>query len=106
MKSQIFKVLFILLILPFTSCEELILETTPSCSGSAIKVENRSHTTVQKIIINDINYGTIDPDEVREIQFSSGTYTVELRGVSGGTGCSEGTIILDDCETRGYSCRH
>ncbi len=89
-----------------SSCDELEIE--PSCSDQGtLQVCNKSLHTVQKIIINNTNYGTIDPDECKDIKLAVGTYTLRMEGVSGGNGCNiVSTFIIAECDNIGRSCSH
>jgi hypothetical protein len=82
-----------------TSCEDL------TCNGKGtLKLTNNSHSTVQKIMINGISYGTLDPNEVKEIELSPGTYAWQLVGIAGGTGCSAAVVTITECDTQGFQC--
>jgi len=81
------------------SCKELCLTGT-----GTLTLENKSLHTVQKIMINGVNYGTIDPDESKDIELSPGTYYVEQDGISGGTGCSAFVVNMVACVPQAYSC--
>jgi len=82
-----------------TSCEDLF------CDGKGtLSLENKSLFTVQKIMINGVNYGTIDPGETKEIDLTPGIYGWQLVGISGGTGCSAAAVTIVECETQAFSC--
>jgi len=82
-----------------TSCEDLF------CDGKGtLKLTNDSHSTVQRIMINGVNYGSLDPDESKEIELTPGVYMWQLVGISGGTGCSAAAVTIVECETQGFSC--
>jgi hypothetical protein len=81
------------------SCKELCLTGT-----GTLTLTNKSLHTVQKIMINGVNYGTIDPGESKDIELSPGTYYVEQDGISGGTGCSGFVVNMAACTPQGYSC--
>jgi hypothetical protein len=82
-----------------TSCEDL------TCNGKGtLSLTNKSLLTVQKIMINGVNYGTLDPGETQEIELSPGMYMWQLVGLSGGTGCSAAAVTITECDTQGFSC--
>jgi hypothetical protein len=82
-----------------TSCEDL------TCNGKGtLRLTNDSHSTVQKVMINGVNYGTLDPDESKDFELSPGMYTWQLVGISGGTGCSAAVVTITECDTQGFSC--
>lgn len=86
-----------------------------SCEGDklcftntgTLKYENKSLYTVQRIILNGTNYGSIDPGETEEIELTEGTYEFSTPGLSGGDGCASISIIyIKPCETVGRSCSY
>lgn len=85
----------------FYSCEPI--ETCSGTSGT-LKLTNDSHTTVQRIMINGVSYGTLDPGEFKEINLAPGKHDWQLVGISGGNGCSAASVIIVACETSGFSC--
>lgn len=77
------------------------------CSGlGSLKLTNESHSTVQRIMVDGVNYGTIDPGESEEIDLAAGEHEFQLVGISGGTGCSAAKVIVVECETSGFSCNN
>ncbi|MEK6833707.1 MAG: hypothetical protein AABY32_06700 [Nanoarchaeota archaeon] len=81
------------------SCEEL------GCDGmGTLSLENASHNTVQRIMINGVNYGTIDDGETKKIKLTPGTYAWQLVGISGGTGCSAAVVTIVECKTSSFKC--
>jgi len=75
------------------------------CNGKGtLSLENKSTNTVQKIMINGVNYGTIDPGETKKVDLVPGTYTFQQVGISGGTGCSQATVNIVECKTQAFSC--
>lgn len=113
---QIMKIIHQLLMLVLASFILLLSacvvddETQPSgCTSSlgTLRVTNKSLHTVQKIRINGINYGTIDPGDSDEIDLTPGTYEVEIIGISGGSGCQNpSTVNIKACVTQGISCSY
>ncbi|MBC8319210.1 MAG: hypothetical protein H8E34_00645 [Bacteroidetes bacterium] len=88
----------LLVLFSTTSCEK-------SCSGmGTLKLTNKSLNTVQKIMIDGVNHGTIDPGEEKEISLAAGEHDFQQVGISGGTGCSAASVIIIECETTGFSC--
>ena len=100
-KKKITSIIMILLFLglfSLSSCEK-------SCSGKGtLKLTNKSLHTVQKIMIDGVNYGTIDPGESKEIELAAGEHDFQQVGISGGAGCSAAKVIIVECETSGFSC--
>ncbi|MEK7572286.1 MAG: hypothetical protein AAB493_00280 [Patescibacteria group bacterium] len=81
------------------SCEKLF------CDGmGTLSLENKSLLTVQKIMINGVNYGSLDPGKTKEIKLTPGIYMWQLVGISGGTGCSAAAVTIVECETVAFSC--
>lgn len=81
-----------------SSCDEI-------CDGmGTLKLTNKSTSTVQQIMIDGINYGTIDPGESKEMDLAPGEHVFQQVGISGGTGCSSATVIIVECKTSAYSC--
>lgn len=76
-----------------------------TCSGmGTLKLTNKSLNTVQKIMVDGVNHGTIDPGESKEIALAAGSHDFQQVGISGGTGCSAASVIIVECETTGFSC--
>jgi len=92
-------VLIIITILTSISCEGLV------CDGKGtLKLTNSSHSTVQKIMINGVSYGTLDPGDVQSIDLSPGIYVWQLVGVTGGNGCSSAAVTITECDTQSFQC--
>jgi len=92
----------IILLFFLTTCKNLTcLKTT-----GTLKLTNTSVSTIQKMLVDGINYGTLDPGESKEIDLAVGTHTFSFEGISGGTGCSAGSVIIQQCETSSFSCAH
>lgn len=100
--NRLLVVCFVMLSFIITSSCEPIDE----CDGSkgTLKLTNDSHNTVQRIMIDGVNYGTLDPDEFKEIELAPGKHDWQLVGISGGNGCSGASVIIVACETSGFSC--
>ena len=95
------KILFILLLLISFSCTK---EDT-GCSGTGeVTFTNKSIGTVQKIMIDGVGYGSIDPGESKTITLAAGEYEFQMVGISGGPGCSVAKFHLAECQKLGYSC--
>jgi hypothetical protein len=93
------------------ACEPIEQETpNPSndCNDGwgTLHVTNKSNSTVQTIRISGTNYGSLDPGESKTIELPVGSYTVEINGLSGGSGCSPSEVNIPDCGTVGRSCSH
>lgn len=69
-----------------------------------LKLTNTSISTVQKIMVDGVNYGTIDPGESKEISLAAGEHDFQQVGISGGTGCGPASVIIVECETSGFKC--
>ena len=81
-----------------SSCKE-------TCDGmGTLKLTNKSISTVQRIMVDGVNYGTIDPGESKEIELAPGEHDFQQLGISGGSGCSAAKIIIVECKTTGFSC--
>jgi hypothetical protein len=82
-----------------TSCKDL------TCSGKGtLELTNSSLLTTQKIMINGVSYGTLDPGEKKSIDLSPGVYAWQLVGIAGGTGCSMAAVTITECDTQGFKC--
>lgn len=91
----------IAVIVAFTSfsCDEVV------CDGKGtLSHENKSLNTVQRIMIDGVNYGSLDPGEMEEIKLAPGQHLWQLAGISGGSGCSAAYVIIQECETSAFSC--
>jgi hypothetical protein len=96
------KLFFALTILTLSfciSCEDL------TCNGMGkLSVENTSIGTVQRLMVDGVNYGSVDPGETLEVELAPGEHIWQLVGLSGGTGCSPAAVIIMECETSAFSC--
>jgi len=95
-------VLFSFIIISFTSfsCDNMCLNG----GKGTLSVENRSLNTVQRLMINGVNYGSVDPGETLDVELNPGVYEWQLVGLSGGTGCSAAVVTINECETSSFSC--
>ena len=85
--------------LMLSSCDELNF-----CNGmGTLSVENKSDGTLQKLMIDGVNYGTIDPGETKEVKLAAGSHNWKVVGYNGG-GCNEASVIIVECETTSFSC--
>src|SRR5271157_4470392 len=79
--------------------------TKDDCNGEGtLSLTNKSSNTVQRIMINGVNYGTIDPGDKKDIKLVPGVYSWQLVGLYGGTGCSGAEVTITACVTQGFSC--
>lgn len=86
------KLLLILSIVFYlSSCETDLF--CPTGTGTLV-AENTSLNTIQQLIIDDSNYGTLDPGEVKYIELPEGKYTLLFKGISGGGGCRSGQVTI------------
>lgn len=102
--KKIKMILMVIALLAFTatvntSCEDIL------CDGmGTLHVTNTSHSTVQKLMINGVNYGTLDPNEEKSVDLTPGAYAWQLIGISGGTGCGAAVVNIVECKTSSFSC--
>jgi hypothetical protein len=84
----------------WSSCEE-------ACDGmGTLELTNKSLSTVQRLMVDGVNHGTIDPGESKEIKLAPGEHEFQQVGISGGNGCSAATVIIVECKTSAFSCSH
>ena len=81
----------------FTGCMDIYTMGT-------LELTNKSIGTVQRIMIDGVNYGSLDPSESKEISLAPGEHTFQQVGISGGSGCSEAKVIIVAGQTSGFSC--
>jgi hypothetical protein len=76
------------------------------CGGYGyLKLTNDSRNTIQKIRIDGVNYGTLDPGDSETFELTVGKHTVEtLNAVTGRNACSSFEVTIVECDTQGYSC--
>jgi hypothetical protein len=99
------KIKLVLLTLVLFTLTSITVSCEKICSGKGtLELTNSSHSTVQKIMINGVSYGTIDPGEVKSIELTPGVYMWQLQGLSGGTGCSAAAVTITECDTQGFKC--
>ena len=85
-----------------SSCEPI---TDKPCDGNGtLSLENKSLNTVQKIMIDGVNWGSLDPGKTKECKLAPGTHLWQLVGISGGTGCGIASVIIVACKTTSFSC--
>jgi hypothetical protein len=84
----------------FSSC----LGEVCSSGMGTLKLRNNSVNTVQRVMIDGVNYGTLDPGEEGSYELAPGTHEFQQVGLSGGTGCTPATVIIQECKTSSYSC--
>jgi hypothetical protein len=90
-----------LLVTGLSSCKK----KEATCSGSGtLKLTNSSHATVQRAMIDGVNYGSLDPGEAKEISLPAGQHDWQLVGISGGSGCSAAKVTIVECKTAGFEC--
>lgn len=83
----------------------IILSCESDCSSRGyLQLTNKSLNTIQKIMIDGVNYGTLDPGESKTITLAVGEHEFQQVGISGGSGCSAAKVIIIECETQGFSC--
>ncbi|HOJ25421.1 MAG TPA: hypothetical protein PK081_09200 [Bacteroidales bacterium] len=83
----------------------IMLSCKSDCEGEGyLKLTNNSNNTVQRMMIDGINYGSLDPGESESISLPAGEHEFQLVGISGGAGCSPAKVIIVECETQGFSC--
>lgn len=93
------------LFLSFSSCSPEEEEDDDCIEGYGfLKVRNTSVNTVQKIMIDGINYGTLDPGDVGTFPLRPGKHEVQPVGIAGGAGCSPAQVIIVECGTDMMSC--
>ena len=82
-----------------SSCDELNL-----CDGNGtLSVTNKSDNTLQQLMIDGVNYGTLDPGENKDVDLAAGQHFWQLVGIDGG-GCNEAYVIIVECKTVSFSC--
>lgn len=86
--------------------EEPVEPVAPSCTTGTLRCSNTSLHTVQKIMLNGTNYGTIDPGEYREISLAPGNWSLQFVGISGGSGCNASAFNIAACQSMGRSCSY
>jgi len=86
-----------------SGCKEVLLD---DCGGyGTLKLTNTSSNTIQRIQVDGVNYGTLDPGEDIEIDLPVGRHTVEFINVrTGNYACSPMEVIIVECDTQGFSC--
>jgi hypothetical protein len=83
----------------------IMLSCQSDCDGKGyLKLTNNSLNTVQRIMIDGVNYGSLDPGESKSISLPAGEHEFQQVGISGGSGCSAAKVIIIECETQGFSC--
>ena len=102
-KSRMSLVIIALLaVMPFMnfSCD-----LVNDCDGmGTLSIENSSLLTVQKLMIDGVNHGSVDPNETKEVKLAPGTHVWQMEGISGGTGCSAASVIIVECKTSSFKC--
>ena len=100
MKAIVNSILVLCVLISLNSCTGLGCIKT----NGTLHLTNKSTSTVQKLVVDGVNYGTIDPGESKEIELAVGSHDFQFQGVSGGSGCSAGSVIIQACKTSSFSC--
>ncbi|HEX9650681.1 MAG TPA: hypothetical protein VGA21_08975 [Cyclobacteriaceae bacterium] len=90
---------FILIIFLISCKENCLLK-----SKGTLKLTNTSSSTVMRSLVDGVNHGTLDPGESIEIDLGTGVHAFIFEGISGGAGCSPGTVTIVACETSAFTC--
>jgi hypothetical protein len=106
MKKSILTIVALsLFLVSFNSCSPAEEEDECPLEGyGLLEIRNKSTSTVHRIIIDGINYGTIDPKGVATFPLRPGKHDVQSVGISGGNGCSPAQIFIVECGTERISC--
>jgi hypothetical protein len=99
------KILTVIAVLAIVSLSCTKLDLNPNDGMGTLTLANASYTTVQKIMINGVSYGTLDPGAKKDIKLSPGVYSWQLVGISGGTGCSAASLTVLAGYHYSYECR-
>lgn len=83
------------------SCKEE--DPCPSGLGT-LKLRNTSINTVQRVLIDGVNYGILNPGEEGSYDLPPGNHEFQQLGISGGTGCSPATVIIQECKVSSFFC--
>lgn len=92
--------LLVLLVSALSSCEE----DCEQKNKGTLKLTNNSSGTVMRALVDGVNHGSLDPGESIEIDLGAGSHTFTFEGISGGAGCTPGSVIIIACETSAFSC--
>ena len=97
-----------LILLSMSSCvkQEDDDNDCPQAGYGWFKVTNGSLGTVQRMMIDGTNYGTMDPGDVMNIPLPAGQHDYIFEGISGGAGCSAATVTIVECQTEGRQCNY
>jgi hypothetical protein len=101
--------LLALMMLSITSCVKPEDDDDNNCPQPGygwFRVTNGSLGTVQRMMIDGTNYGTLDPGETMDIPLPAGEHDYIFEGISGGTGCSAATVTIVECQTEGRQCNY
>ena len=98
MKKVIFlcTVLIIGGVLIFTGCRKY--------RDGTLSLKNTSTGTVQQILIDNVNYGSLDPGKSKDIKLPPGEHVFEMKGISGGTGCAPASVTIVGGKTEAFQC--
>jgi len=98
--------LFFSMILIVLSASLIVLPSCKKdCNGNGtLSLKNASLNTVQKIMVDGVNYGTLDPGEHKDISLAAGEHEFQFVGISGGNGCCPAKVIIVECKKTGFQC--
>ena len=85
--------------------EPPVTQPPPPATG-VLRCTNTSLHTVQRILLNDTNYGTLDPGEYRDYALAPGHWTLQFVGLSGGTGCIQSSFNIAAGQSIGRGCSY
>lgn len=85
----------------FASCKK-----EDTCTGfGTLKLTNTSASHYHKIVIDSIDYGTLDPGKNKEVRLAAGSHILRFAPFGGsGNGCSSATVIVVECQTQSFTC--
>jgi hypothetical protein len=101
-KTRMIFIAIAMILVISSSCDK---SSDTTCDGmGTLSVKNTSLNTVQRLMIDGVNYGSLDPGTSKDAKLAPGTHSWQLIGISGGQGCSVASVIIVTCQTSSYEC--
>lgn len=106
-KTNFFFLLLATILLIASSCEALEEDISdPSCKDIGyLRLTNGSLNTIQMILIDGTNYGTLDPGDTGTYTLGVGRHDFQFKGVNG-SGCAPASVVIAECKTESRICRN
>jgi len=82
-------------------------DNTCECSGDGFLIaSNKSTNTLQRLMIDGVNFGSLDPGEETTVRIAEGTHDLEFQSIGGSGGCYASKLVIVECDTESRTCSY